>query len=122
MGRFIKVELTDDQRKELENGYRNGKSHAFRIRCQMVLLKSEGRKSQDIADFLGFCQQAVNNWLNRYKQEGIAGLRVKEGRGRRSILSPTEDLEATGSGFQSPKPSWKKRSAKSFPRGRLIGT
>lgn len=94
MGRFIKVELTDDQRKELENGYRNGKSHAFRIRCQMVLLKSEGRKSQDIADFLGFCQQAVNNWLNRYKNEGISGLRVKEGRGRRSILSPTEDLEA----------------------------
>jgi len=94
MGRFIKVELTDDQRKELENGYRNGKSHAFRIRCQMVLLKSEGRKSQDIADFLGFCQQAVNNWLNRYKNEGIDGLRVKEGRGRRAILSRTEDFEA----------------------------
>ena len=94
MGRFIKVELTDDQRKELENGYRNGKSHAFRTRCQMVLLKSEGRKSQDIADFLGFCQQAVNNWLNRYKQEGIAGLRVKEGRGRHAILSRTEDFEA----------------------------
>lgn len=94
MGRFIKVELSDDQRKELENGYRNGKSHAFRIRCQMVLLKSEGRKSQDIADFLGFCQQAVNNWLNRYQQEGIDGLKVKEGRGRPAILSPTEDLEA----------------------------
>lgn len=94
MGRFIKVELTIDQRKELENGYRNGKSHAFRTRCQMVLLKSEGRKSQDIADFLGFCQQAVNLWLNRYKQEGISGLRVKEGRGRHSILSPTEDFEA----------------------------
>jgi transposase len=97
MGRFIKVELTLDQRKELENGYRNGKSHAFRIRCQMVLLKSEGRKSQDIADFLGFCQQAVNNWLNRYKREGIGGLRVKEGRGRPSILSPTEDFEAVRS-------------------------
>lgn len=94
MGRFIKVELSDDQRKELENGYRNGKSHAFRTRCQMVLLKSEGRKSQDIADFLGFCQQAVNNWLNRYKQAGIDGLRVKEGRGRPAILSRTEDFEA----------------------------
>jgi transposase len=60
----------------------------------MVLLKSEGRKSQDIADFLGFCQQAVNNWLHRYQAEGIAGLSVKEGRGRPAILSPTEDLEA----------------------------
>lgn len=94
MGRFIKVELTLDQRKELESGYRNGKSHAFRTRCQMVLLKSEGRKSQDIADFLRFCQQAVNNWLNRYKTEGIGGLQIKEGRGRRSILSRTEDFDA----------------------------
>ena len=101
MGRFIKVELTDDQRKELDNGYRNGKSHAFRTRCQMVLLKSEGRKSQDIADFLGFCQQAVNNWLNRYKTDGIDGLRVKEGRGRRAILSPTEDFEAVQKAVQN---------------------
>ena len=60
----------------------------------MVLLKSEGRKSQEIADFLGFCQQAVNLWLNRYKTEGINGLLIRTGRGRRSILSQTEDLEA----------------------------
>lgn len=94
MGRVIKIELDDNQRKELEKGYRNGKSHAFRTRCQMVLLKSEGRKSQEIANFLGFCQQAVNLWLKRYKAEGINGLTVKEGRGRPAILSQTEDLEA----------------------------
>lgn len=92
MGRAIKIELTDNQRKELEKGYRSGKSHAFRTRCQMVLLKSEGRKSQDIASFLGFCQQAVNNWLNRYKAEGLNGLLVRQGRGRPAILSKTEDL------------------------------
>ncbi len=101
MGRVIKIELSDIQRKELENGYRNGKSHAFRQRCQMVLLKSEGRKSQEIADFLGFCQQAVNFWLHRYKREGIGGLLVKEGRGRRAILSPKEDLESVKRAVQN---------------------
>ena len=101
MGRIIKIELSDNQRKELENGYRNGKSHAFRVRCQMVLLKSEGRKSQEIADFLGFCQQAVNFWLHRYKREGINGLLVKEGRGRPAILSPKEDLESIRQAVQS---------------------
>lgn len=100
MGRIIKIELDDNQRKELENGYRNGKSHAFRVRCQMVLLKSEGRKSQEIADFLGFCQQAVNFWLHRYKREGINGLLVKAGRGRPKILSETEDLEAVKEAVQ----------------------
>ncbi len=94
MGRIIKIELNDEQQKELEKGYRSGKSHAFRIRCQMVLLKSEGRKSQEIADFLGFCQQAVNLWLNRYKLEGITGLVVRAGRGRPSILSAEADSEA----------------------------
>jgi transposase len=93
MGRIIKIKLTDEQRKELEKGYRHGKSHAFRVRCQMVLLKSEGRKSIEIASFLGFCQQAVNNWLNRYKAEGINGLLVRPGRGRPSILSKEEDFE-----------------------------
>lgn len=94
MGRVIKIELNDHQRKELVKGYRNGKSHAFRIRCQMVLLKSEGHKSQEIADFLGFCQQAVNLWLNRYKLEGMTGLLVRAGRGRPGILSAAEDSEA----------------------------
>lgn len=94
MGRIIKIELPDNQRKELENGYRSGKSHAVRTRCQMVLLKSEGRKSEEIASFLGFCQQAVNNWLKRYKAEGINGLLVRMGRGRPAILSKTEDFEA----------------------------
>ena len=93
MGRMIKIELSETQRKELEKGYRTGKSHAFRLRCQMVLLKSEGRKSKEIASFLGACQQAVNNWLKRYKAEGSNGLVVKEGRGRPAILSKTEDFE-----------------------------
>lgn len=100
MGRVIKIELSDEMRKELENGYRKGKSHAFRQRCQMVLLKSEGRKSQEIADFLGFCQQAVNFWLHRYKREGINGLLVKEGRGRRAILSPQEDFQSVKEAVQ----------------------
>jgi hypothetical protein len=43
MGKTKVIELTAEQRKELENGYRNGNSHSFRARCQMVLLKSEKR-------------------------------------------------------------------------------
>ena len=101
MGRVIKIELSDQLRKELANGYRKGKSHAFRTRCQMVLLKSEGRKSQEIADFLGFCQQAVNFWLHRYQREGIDGLLVKSGRGRPAILSPQEDLESVRAAVQN---------------------
>jgi transposase len=86
MGRSIKIELTDNQRTELENGYRNGKSHSFRTNCQIVLLKSEGRFSKDIAGFLGTSEQKVNRWLWRYKSEGISGLEIRQARGRPSIL------------------------------------
>ncbi len=34
----------------------------------------------------------VNNWLNRYEEEGLQGLRMRPGRGRKSILQ-AEDLE-----------------------------
>ena len=87
MGKTKVVELNEEQRAELEKGYKNGKSHAFRTRCRMVLLKSEKRTSQEIADFLGCCEVAVNNWLTRYEQEGIEGLKTRKGRGRPPILS-----------------------------------
>ncbi len=49
MGKTKIIELTEENRQELENGWRNGTSHAFRQRCQMVLLKSEQRSSLEIS-------------------------------------------------------------------------
>ena len=94
MGRTIKITLNDNQRAELEQGYRNGNTHVFRVRCQMILLKAEGRKSQEVADILGFCQQAVNGWLWRYKNDGIKGLETKPGQGRVPILKLSQDAVA----------------------------
>jgi transposase len=91
MGRFLKITLDDKQRAALEQGYRNGKTHAFRQHCQIVLLKAQGRKSQEIALLLGCCQKRVNDWLHRYQQEGIQGLQIKPGRGRKAILSEATD-------------------------------
>lgn len=87
MGKIKVVELTDEQRAELEKGYKNGKSHAFRERCQMILLKSEKRTSEEVASVFGCCEMVVNNWMKRYLEEGIEGLRTRQGRGRPPILS-----------------------------------
>ena len=87
MGKTKVVELTAEQRAELEKGYRTGKSHCFRTRCQMVLLKSEKRTSIEVAEVLGCCEMVVNNWLARYEKEGLSGLATRAGRGRPPILS-----------------------------------
>ena len=87
MGKTKVVELTAEQRAELEKSYRTGKSHCFRLRCQMILLKSERRTSTQVGAILGCCEMVVNNWLARYQQEGVTGLATRAGRGRPPILS-----------------------------------
>lgn len=75
MGKIKVIELSLEQRAALEKGYRKGTSHAFRTRCQVVLLKSERRSSVEVADVLGCCEVVC-------EEEGIEGLKTRPGRGR----------------------------------------
>lgn len=90
MGKIKVIELTATQHKELEDGYRQGKTHSFRQRCQMVLLKSDGRTSVEVVEILGGCEMTVNNWLARYESSGIERLRTRPGRGRKAILQAAD--------------------------------
>ena len=91
MGKTRIVILTDEQRQVLEKGYKNGKSHAFRKRCHIVLLKSEKRSSEEVSTILKVSEPSVNTWLDRYETEGIMGLFTKKGRGRKPILNVETD-------------------------------
>jgi transposase len=93
MSRLILLNLTDDQRAALEKGYRHGKSHAFRTRCHMILLKAERLTSAQVAERVGGCMMSVSGWVARYRAEGIDGLATKPGRGRKAILDDQADLE-----------------------------
>jgi transposase len=93
MGHIRTLQLNPQQHTELENGYRNGKSHAFRKRCLLVLHKTEQRTSNEVGAIVGLHQVSVNQWLNRYEKEGINGLRTKPGRGRKPIIDPEKDVE-----------------------------
>jgi transposase len=92
---FTHVHLTEDQRFELENGYRqdSSKSKAFGKRCHLILLKNKGRTNKDIADILDMNVVTVGSWIKHYKAEGLEGLKTKAGRGRKRILDPETDTE-----------------------------
>jgi len=92
MGKTKVIQLSDAKHQELTDGYRSGESHAFRERCQMILLKSEKRTSAEIARFLGCHKITVNGWVKRFEAEGIEGLKMRPGRGRRAILQASTDL------------------------------
>ena len=93
MSRLIILTLADDERTALDNGFRRGTSHAFRTRCRMILLKADRLPSSQIAPQVGCCMMAVNGWVKRYQTQGIAGLKTKPGRGRKTILDDQADLE-----------------------------
>jgi len=93
MPKVTVIELDGGARWALQRGYEQGHSAAFRKRCQMILLKSQGRTSSEIGQIVGRCEMSVHNWVHRYQEEGITGLHTRAGRGRQAILQEC-DLEA----------------------------
>lgn len=91
MGKIRTIELTVEQQKALQEGYQVGKTHAFRRRCQLVLLKSEGRTSKEVSCIIKMNEISINTWLDRYQSEGIAGLMTKAGRGRKQVFDQLQD-------------------------------
>ena len=120
MGQVNTPTLTSKQRKELESGLKEGKSHSFRMRCQSILLKSEGRTSKETGSITGMSHVSVNSWLVRYKSEGLSGLCTKPGRGRKPVLDMEEDKEgileaikANRQRMRTAKAEWEAKSGKS---------
>lgn len=93
MGKTKVIKLDGKQKAALEKGYREGESHTLRQRCHLILLKSKGQTSLEVAAVLGCCEMAVNNWVKRYVEEGIEGLKTRAGRGGKPILKAETDLE-----------------------------
>lgn len=103
MARVTIIELESAARLALQRGYEQGHSAAFRKRCQMILLKSQGRTSSEIGQIVGSCEMAVHNWVHRYQQEGLAGLHTRPGQGRQAILQEC-DLEAVQAAVKEHRP------------------
>ena len=97
MPKITVLTLPDDARAALEKAAKHGPAYSFRLRCQAVLLKTDPdnkRSALAIAKQLGCCEMSVNDWIKRYQEHGLAGLKVKPGRGRKPILNKETDLAA----------------------------
>ncbi len=98
MGRKLEIELKTAQRAELETGYRTGKSHAFRQRCRMILLKADKIVTKDICPMVEIeSETQVNGWIKRYRDsyhiQGISILHNKPGQGRIPVFDKLQDEE-----------------------------
>lgn len=57
-----------------------------RQRAQIVLLASEGRKQEQIAQAVGVSRMTVSHWCGRFAAQGIDGLEDAPGRGRKASV------------------------------------
>jgi transposase len=80
------ITLSEEERAALITGWKTGKQHTFRSRCNLVILSDQGYDMGQIADLLGITRQTVANWLNRYEAGGIAALHTIKGQGRPPIV------------------------------------
>ena len=91
MGKPKVLELTETQRFELENGFRLGEKHCFRMRCRAVLLKAESLSAAKAGEQTEMSLVSVNTWVKRYKAAGIVGLNTRPGRGRKPIMDSSDE-------------------------------
>lgn len=85
------LNLTGEQRAELEK-VRDHHAKAYMREKAAILLKIANGMSAHRAAGQGGLKphqpKSVYSWLNRYEGEGVAGLEVKPGRGRKPAFSP----------------------------------
>lgn len=79
-------DLSNEEKSLLELSHKKGEKQTFRQRCKIILLRNEGYTVADISKIMDTTMSSVNNWLSRYTREGIDGLHIKEGQGRKPIL------------------------------------
>ena len=98
LSKYVKTSNEDKYKRGAtncsENGYRNGSTHSFRMRCLMVLGKADGLSNAAAGARAGQTYQRVMHWVKRFQSDGIAGLRNKPGNGRKRIISTKKDKEA----------------------------
>ncbi|MBQ3354352.1 MAG: helix-turn-helix domain-containing protein [Bacteroidales bacterium] len=113
-----RLELNEAQRMELERGYRLGEKHCFRMRCLAILLKAEGLSAAKVGERTEMEQHTVSKWLKRYKKEGIKGLEMRPGRGRKPIMDSSDEeavrraIEQDRQSVDKAREAWQQASGK----------
>ena len=75
----FRIELTTDQRAELERRARSYTAPFCEVqRAKLVLMAAEGKTNAEIAGQLGTSCQVVHRWRRRFCEQGLRGLADRE--------------------------------------------
>ncbi len=92
MAKPLTITLTAEKQLELEKIRDTHELPYMRERATAILKVADGQSGQQVADS-GLLKRrhrtTVYQWVHRYKTEGLEGLHIRPGRGRKPAFSPS---------------------------------
>jgi biotin operon repressor len=90
----LTIHLTADERRTLE-AWQRSRTIAVGLarRARIMLLLADGVPISHIAPTVGISRRFVYKWVERFQQQGLAGLADKPGRGRPRRSRPQDQQE-----------------------------
>jgi Helix-turn-helix domain len=88
----LTIRLTSAERQTLLAWQRATTIRAGLVRrARIILLLADGMTLTDIAATVGLSRRNTYKWIQRFMQEGLAGLEDKPGRGRHGLPQPPHE-------------------------------
>lgn len=84
--------FSEEQVRELRLLMRRSSKPGERIKAVALWNLAAGKTRREVAEFLGVSKASVTEWARRFLAEGVCGLAIKSGRGRRprAVVSEVE--------------------------------
>ncbi|WP_425059596.1 hypothetical protein SCACP_01880 [Sporomusa carbonis] len=90
----VKIELTEEERTELEKNIKGHKiEKRLYIRSRIVLLAAEGKECTEIAKILNVSEKTCRKWRNRFAEKRLEGILDLERSGAPDVFTEEERLE-----------------------------
>jgi transposase len=89
------ISLTEGEVLTLEEGHKHHYSKDFRNHCQALLMNSRRIQVKQISSIFQVRTRTIYTWMDRWESEGISGLMIRPGRGRKPKLS-IKNLDLVG--------------------------
>lgn len=91
MAQARQVMLTDEQKRELIWARDHHEKAYVSTKAAAILKVAAGQSMRQVAAhglLRAVKEDYVSDWIDRYQSEGLAGLVVRQGRGRKPAFSP----------------------------------
>lgn len=101
----LRLDLNEMQRAELEQLRDHAKQPYLRERGAALLKVADGWSGQKTARqglLKPRYKETVCEWVRRYRQEGLKGLEIRKGRGRKPAYFPHLSRSQNGTGSTDP--------------------